>query len=501
MRIIHVASELAPVAKVGGLADVLLGLCRELSTQGQDVDIILPKYDCIDSDTVRDLTVETSELLSYYEGENHRNTVWTGWVGDHLKVYFIEPHHPRHFFRRGCFYGCHDDTERFLYFCRAALEFIFKKQTKPFVLHLHDWQTAAIAALYSDLYRSLGIAPAKIVYTIHNLEYQGQCSIADFSKIGLNGSKYAVFDRLQDPTYYDTLNMMKGGIVYSDYVTTVSPTYANEVKTKQNGCGLDGVLRYYDNKFTGILNGIDKEYWNPETDRYLPTHFSMRELPRDKHDHDTLDKKGFLKKLLREKLGLNEEHAPIVACVARLVPQKGTHMIQQAIPAILEHGGQFILLGTSPIPSITEEFQQLAKTYFSNSFVSINLQYSEELAHLIYAGSDLIFVPSIFEPCGLTQMIALGYGTLPVVRKTGGLADTVFDFDDATIPYEKRNGFTFIDPTKEAANGCLIRAISHWFKDQDSWLHWMRHGMAQDFSWKEPAQKYLGIYQTLAARA
>lgn len=500
MRIVHIAAEMAPVAKLGGLADVLLGLCRELSSKGHDIDIILPKYDCMDSDQVRDLVVDNADMPSFFNGELYRNTVWCGWV-ENLKVYFIEPHHPQQLFKRGCFYGCHDDVDRYLFFCRAALEFIYKKQIRPAIIHLHDWQTAAVAPLYHDIYKAMGMRQAKIVYTIHNLEYQGQCAVGDLNKIGLDGKRYAFFDKLQDPVQGALLNLMKGGLVYSDYITTVSPTYAGEILTPEGGRNLDGVLRYYQDKFAGILNGIDNIYWNPESDKYIPTHYSQREFPRDKNDHNTLDKKGFVKKTLRDTLGLTEKHAPIVAYIARLIPQKGTNLIKQAIKFILAKGGQFVLLGTSPIPAISEEFHALHQSYIDHPDVSINLHHSEKLAHWIYAGSDIFFMPSLFEPCGLAQLIALRYGTIPIVRKTGGLADTIFDIADEQIPITQRNGFLFEAPTEGAVNAVLARAISHWFKQPELWRLLMIRAMECNFTWSAPADKYLAIYQLLAARA
>ena len=255
MYCIHIASELAPLAKVGGLADVLLGLCRELSWKGHDVDIIIPKYDCMDSNAIRDLTIEIPDLISYYEGEWHHNTIWMGWV-ENLKVYFIEPHHPRHFFNRGCFYGCEDDLERYLYFCRVSMEFLYKKQLKPDIIHLHDWQTAAIAPLYYDMYQALGYVIPKIVFTIHNIEYQGKCVPADLDRIGLAGSSYLVPEKLQDELSPLLINLLKGAIVYSDFVTTVSPNYAKEVKTPAGGRGLDKLCCAIKINSQGFLMGL-----------------------------------------------------------------------------------------------------------------------------------------------------------------------------------------------------------------------------------------------------
>lgn len=500
MHIVHIASELAPVAKVGGLADVLLGLSRELSWKGYDVDIIIPKYDCMNSVDIRDFNVEYQELMSYYDGAWHRNTVWVGWV-ENLKVYFIDPHNPRHFFNRGCFYGCDDDLERYTYFSRTALEFLLKRQINPDIIHLHDWQTAAVAPLYQEMYKGLGLSKPKVVFTIHNIEYQGKCSPSDLDKVGLKGVDFLTADRMQDTYDKKNLNLLKGGIVYSDFVTTVSPNYAREVKTPEGGRGLESVLIQHEDKFCGILNGIDYSYWNPEIDRYLPVHFSSRELPANKKDRNTLDKKAYIKKLLREKLLLAEEHRPIVGCVTRLVPQKGIEQIKHCLRRTLEKGGQFVLLGSSPIASINNEFHNLKHHYADHPDVSLTLHHQEELAHQIYAGSDMLAVPSIFEPCGLTQMIALKYGTIPIVRKTGGLADTIFDVDYSGKPFDETNGYTFDFPDNRGLESALDRAISSWFHDQDKWRHLMVNGMHIDFSWNLPANQYLDIYNNLCSKS
>lgn len=496
MHIINIASELAPIAKVGGLADVLLGLSRELSWKGHDIDIIIPKYDCMDTEGIRDLTIYSENTPSFFEGEWFPNTIWKGWV-ENLKVYFIEPRHPAHFFHRGCFYGCDDDIDRYLYFSRAALEFMFKDKLNPDIIHLHDWQTAVIAPLYVELYKSSGFKNPKTVFTIHNIEYQGRCAPSDLDKIGLIGADYLVPEELQDVQYKDTINLLQGAIVYSDFVTTVSPNYAKEVLTPLGGRGLDGILRKYKDKFKGVLNGIDYSFWNPEIDRYLPAHFSPREIPVNKKDRNTLDKKAYIKNILRERLFLSEEHRPIVGCIARLVPQKGIDLIKHTLHYTLEKGGQFVLLGSSPIPSISEEFQDLKRYFYDHPRVHLNLHHNEELAHLIYAASDMFIVPSLFEPCGLTQMIALKYGAVPIVRKTGGLADTIYDIDYSGKPFDETNGYVFDYPDAKGIESALSRAFDCWFRHPDRWRKLMINGMKVDFSWNKPSNEYLEIYKRL----
>lgn len=496
MHIIHVASELAPLAKVGGLADVLLGLSRELSWKGHDVDIIIPKYDCMDSSQIRDLNIEVHDLMSYYEGEWFPNTVWIGWV-ENLKVYFIEPHHPRYFFNRGCFYGCEDDIERYLYFSRAALEFLFKRQIQPDIIHLHDWQAAVMSVLYKDMYQALGFSKPKLVFTIHNMEYQGKCAPSDLNRIGLNGESYLTPEKLQDPFYSQGINLLKGGIEYSDFITTVSPNYAKEVLTPEGGKGLEQTLLRHLNKFKGVLNGVDYSYWNPEIDRYLPAHFSSREEPLNKKDRNTLDKKGYIKKILRERLNLVEQHRPIIGCIVRLVPQKGVDLIKYTLLHSVEKGGQFVLLGTSPIPTISSEFHELKHQYADHPHIHLILHHQEDLAHLIYAGSDMFIVPSIFEPCGLTQLIAMKYGSIPIVRRTGGLADTVFDVDYSGKPFEQTNGYVFDNPDPEGIDSALDRAIHCWYHNPDKWHQLMINSMNMDYSWNHSSDEYQKIYKGL----
>lgn len=498
MHIIHIASELAPLAKVGGLADVVLGLCRELSWKSHDVDIIIPKYDCIDSSQIRDLTVDVQELMSFYDGEWFHNTVWVGWV-ENLKVYFIEPHHPRYFFNRGCFYGCEDDIERYLYFSRLSLEFLYKRGINPDIIHLHDWQTAAIAPLYYKMYTQIGYNKPKLMFTIHNIEYQGKCSPKDLGKIGLEGMDYLTKELAQDPIDPDLINLVKAAIVFSDFVTTVSPNYAEEILTPEFGRGMETTLNLYKEKFVGILNGVDYSYWNPEIDRFLPMHYSSRETPLNKKDRNTIDKKAFIKNVLRERLSMSEDYSPIVGCIARLVPQKGIDLIKYAMRYTIEHGGQFVLLGSSPIPSIQQDFMHLKHLYEDCSNIHLALHHQEELAHMIFAAADMFIVPSIFEPCGLTQMIALKYGTIPIVRHTGGLADTVFDVDgeDQT----KANGYIFDKPNHVDLEKAIQRAFDCWFNFQENWRKLMIHGMNVDFSWDKPADQYLNLYKKLHQRA
>jgi len=350
------------------------------------------------------------------------------------------------------------------------------------------------------LYKQLGLTKPGVVFTIHNIEYQGKCAAVDLDKVGLDGKTYLTPDKLQDGLYPNSINLLKGAIVYSDKVTTVSPNYAKEIRTPVGGRGLDTTLEKYKNKLSGVLNGLDYSYWNPEIDRYLPAHYSSREMPANKKDRNTIDKKAFVKKVLREKLMLDEQHRPVLGCVTRLVPQKGLELIKHSLYRTLEKGGQFVLLGSSPIPSINAEFHELKHNFASHPHVSILLQHQEETAHLIYGGCDIIIVPSIFEPCGLTQLIGLKYGTIPIVRRTGGLADTIFDIDNSGLPLGQANGYTFDHPDAAGVNSALDRAFRCWFEDPDKWRKLVTNGMNQDFSWNKPADEYVALYQEIVAK-
>ncbi len=495
MYIVHIASELSPIAKVGGLGDVVYGLCKELLRLGNQVEIILPKYDCLQIQGLKDLKVEQNEMWSYEGPYQFKNTIWSATV-DGLKVFFIEPHHPQRFFNRGVIYGAGDDIDRFTYFCRAAMEYLFKAGKHADAIHVHDWPTALVPALYKGMYIDLGLHIGGMVLTIHNMEHQGRCQPFNVGRTGLNGESYLSSDKMQDPTYPNELNLLKGGIVYADKITTVSPTYEKEIQTPQGGFGLESVLIKHRKKLKGILNGIDEDYWNPEKDLHLvqryPTHaVDQSTLPK------VLEAKRKNKQHLRTHLKLKESSGPIIAAISRLVPQKSPELIKYALQLTLKKGGQFVLLGSTPILSIHQEFEALQAALKNNENAIVLLDKDEALAHQIFASADMLVIPSLFEPCGLTQLIALKYGTVPIARLTGGLNDTVFDMDTSLKPILERNGFTFITPDRKGVEGALNRAISCYKKNPEKWQSLMRNGMRQDYSWKCAATQYLALYQSL----
>ncbi|KAA8519540.1 hypothetical protein F0562_013836 [Nyssa sinensis] len=340
LHVIHIAAEIAPVAKVGGLGDVVTGLSKALQKRGHLVEIVVPKYDCIQYDRIRDFRE------SYFDGRLFRNKVWVGTI-EGLPVYFIEPHHPANFFWRGQFYGEHDDFKRFSYFSRAALELLLQAGKKPDIIHCHDWQTAFVAPLYWDLYVHKGLNSARICFTCHNFEYQGTAPASELASCGLDVYQLNRPDRMQDNSAHDRINPVKGAIVFSNIVTTVSPTYAQEVRSAEGGRGLHATLNSHSKKFIGILNGIDTDIWNPATDTFLKVQYSANDLQG----------KAENKAAIRRHLGLSSAdfRRPLVSCITRLVPQKGVHLIRHAIYRTLELGGQFVLLGSSPVPNIQVE--------------------------------------------------------------------------------------------------------------------------------------------------
>ncbi len=499
MHIIHIASELSPIAKVGGLADVIHGLSKELCRLNHTVEIILPKYDCLDYSQLKNLKVDHLELWSSDGPNRYNNTIWSAEM-DGLKVLLIEPHHPDYFFSRGMIYGCHDDIHRFAYFSRTAIEYLHKADKHPDVIHLHDWPTALVSVLYREIYLPLNYCVGGTLLTIHNLEHQGKCAYTELIKIGLEGKDFLVLEKMQDPSHPSLVNILKGGIEYADQITIVSPNYEKEIKTIEGGCGLQESLIKNQKKLHGILNGIDERFWDPQLDSYLVHNYNTHNVCTETQLEAVLLGKEENRRHLRTHLGLKECNRPIVAAVTRLVPQKGPELIQVALERTLEKGGQFILLGGAATGKIKDSFELLQAKYKNHAHVSILLDKDEALAHLIFSAADLFIIPSLFEPCGLTQMIALRYGTIPIARVTGGLADTVFDIDTSSKPLDARNGFTFDFPDKEGVYWALDRALACYKKDRKKWLQLLMNGMKMDFTWKSAAPLYIKLYEQIAKK-
>ncbi|KAL0012339.1 hypothetical protein SO802_007447 [Lithocarpus litseifolius] len=444
MHIVHISVEMAPIAKVGGLGDVVTSLSRAVQDLNHNVDIVLPKYDCLNLSNVKDFQYNRS-----YSWGGTEIKVWFGKV-EGLSVYFLEPQNG--FVSTGCIYGCRNDGERFGFFCHAALEFLLQSGFHPDIIHCHDWSTAPVAWLFKDHYMHYGLSKARVVFTIHNLEF-GAALIAK-------------------------------AVAYSDKATTVSHTYSKEV------AGNPAVAPHL-YKFHGILNGIDPDIWDPYNDKFIPISYTS---------DNVVEGKKAAKEALQQKLGLKISDLPLVGIITRLTHQKGIHLIKHAIWRTLDRNGQVVLLGSAPDPRIQNDFVNLANQLHSThgDRARLCLTYDEPLSHLIYAGADFILVPSIFEPCGLTQLTAMRYGSIPIVRKTGGLYDTVFDVDHdkerAQAQGLEPNGFNFDGADAGGVNYALNRAISAWYDGRDWFNSLCKTVMEQDWSWNRPALDYMELY-------
>ncbi len=489
MFVVMVASECALVAQAGGLGDVVFGLSRELELRGHAVEIVLPKYDCLRHDPIHELTVAYEDLwVPWYSGAIHC-TVFFGFV-EGRKCFFIEPHSADGFFDRGHVYGSHDDAMRFAFFSKAALEFLFKAGKRPQVIHCHDWQTALVPVLLYELYQPIGMGDPRVCLTVHNFGHQGITSESVLWATGVcNPARFFDDERLRDNFDPAALNLLKGGIVYSNFVTTVSPGHAGEVCYSDLGRGLGHTLHVHRGKFGGVLNGVDYDIWNPEIDPWIARRYGP----------DSIDDKYANKHALRERFMLRDDYKPIVAYVGRLDSQKGVHLIHHAIFYALAQGAQFVLLGSSPDPAINGHFWHLKHYLSDHPDVHLELQFSAELAHLVYAGSDLLVMPSMFEPCGLVQLIALKYGTVPIVRGVGGLADTIVDRDHGWAEADERNGYVFHQTDHQALESAMARAIGLWHRYPEDFRYLMLNGMRSDRSWARPGQDYLNIYDYIKA--
>ncbi|EAZ90433.1 glycogen synthase GlgA [Crocosphaera chwakensis] len=490
MYIVQVASECAPVVKAGGLGDVVFGLSRELENQGHIVDIILPKYDCMRYDHIWGLHEEYNDLWVPWGGGSIHCTVFGGKVHGR-NCFFIEPHSNENFFNRGNYYGNNDDNLRFAFFSRAALEYMCVSSKRPEIIHCHDWQTGLLPVMLFEQYKYRGMDRQRVCYTIHNFKHQGGGGVNILGAIQLDNHGYYLSpDRLKDTSIPNHINFMKSGIVYSNAVNTVSPHHAWEARFGSEGYGLGHTLYVHEDKFRGILNGLDYKIWNPEVDEYIPMPFGP----------DDFELKAYNKKGLRERLWLEEKDRPIIAYVGRLDDQKGVGLVHHALEYALRRSAQFVLLGSATSDAIKNLFWQIKHRLNDHPDVHLELSFDEELSHLIYAGADMMVVPSNYEPCGLTQMISLKYGTVPIVRGVGGLVNTVFDYDyDENHPPEERNGFVFYQTDVTALESAMHRALELWYTDRKGFNKLAVQGMRCDYSWRNSVKSYVEVYEKIKA--
>lgn len=479
MLIIHASTELAPIAKAGGLGDVVYGLSKALIQEGHSAQVILPKYSFIKNTELQNLTLISKKYIQSPFAQGSEVSFWKATY-DNISLILVEPHAPSDLFQKESIYGHNNDITRFLLFSFLAVEYLTTHTLPPFILHLHDWPTAFIAYLYS---RPLPYKP-KIILTIHNILHQGRCDAHYFQQLSLQDPSAFI-----DPKYPHLINLLKSGIIYADHVTTVSPTYAQEITTSSGGHYLDPLLYSLRRKLTGILNGIDLTYWDPSQDPHIavkyPSKFQLEQ---------TLDAKAKNKKYFQKHFHLKESSAPLFVCISRLDEQKGPHLIAHAIHKILELGGQCAILGKIVDPMLNDLFHELKNIYSNNRNFCFHNIFDEDQAHKLYAAADFILIPSLFEPCGLTQMIGMRYFTIPIARKTGGLADTVHDINDPSCPESKKVGIVFSDMDTKELEEALKKAFL-LYHNKNHLNQILKNLSIQDFSWKTSAKKYLEIYK------
>ncbi len=474
MKILMASSEVAPYAKSGGLGDVLGALPQALVKEGHEVAVVLPKYGGIKEEFVNQM--EYKFFIYIPVGWRNKYCGVFEIVKDGVSYYFVDNEY---------YFGAKElylwnDLERFAFFDKACLEILKGINFKPDVIHCNDWQTGMIPVLLDAYYkRDEFYSGIKTVFTIHNLKYQGVYDVnvaRDFFSLN---EGYFTNDKLE---YHGCANLLKAGIVYANEVTTVSPTYANEIKTPIGGEGLDGLLRARENSLTGIINGIDYNEYNPRTDKMIFKNFNLNNF---------IEGKKANKMALQEYLNLPVDGEKVmIGLVSRLVDQKGLDLIANAMDSLMGMDIQFVILGTGE-----EKYENLFRhyAYHNPHKVSANITFSNDLAHKIYAGCDLFLMPSMFEPCGLGQLIALSYGTIPIVRETGGLSDTIKPYNEFT---GEGNGFSFAPYNAEDMMFTIRRAID-FFSNKEVWKKLVRRALKENFSWEESAKKYIEIYEKI----
>ena len=475
MNILFAASEAAPFVKTGGLADVAGSLPQVLAAAGHDVRVVLPLYERIGEDWRSQMTYLTNIRVQLAWRSQYCGLFRLEREG--VTYYFIDN---EYYFRRWDLYGHFDDAERFAFFSKAVLHVPAMVDWPVDILHCNDWQTALVPVyLLEEKYRISQLAGAKSVFTIHNIEYQGRYSKAILGDVCDLNESYFNEHML---AFHDDVNLMQGAIFAADAVTTVSPTYAQELQDPFYAHGLDGVVRANSYKLTGILNGIDTALYTPKGNHAIAKPFSVGRMAG----------KAECKAALQQISGLSAApDTPILACVSRLVYHKGFDLILQVLDQIMEMDVQMVVLGTGE--ERYEETFRRAQAQYPGRF-SAQIMYSAPLSTAIYAGADLFLMPSISEPCGLSQMIAMRFGTVPVVRETGGLKDTVFPYNKYT---GEGRGFTFTFPNAGDMLWVIREAVELYHSDQKAWKKLQRADMTADFSWDVSAGQYLALYGRL----
>ena len=480
-KIAFVGSECYPFIKTGGLGDVMYALPRALLREGCEVRVILPLYNCMADKFKKMLTYQGSFMMDLtLEGR----TFYVGIMETEMDGVIYDFIDNREFFDWGNPYtGLWEDIPKYCYFSKAALAVLNYLEWIPDVVHCHDWQAALVPMYLTTKFADTPVGSAKSVLTIHNLRFQGICSIEHLKY--WSGLPDYLFHYPWLKINENEANMFKGGLAFANWITTVSATYAQEIQTSAYGEGLDSHLRYHSTHLSGIVNGIDTEIWNPAADALLSAPYS---------DVDFLEKKILNKRALQEKMGLDQDDQKMVlGLVSRLTDQKGLDLIDAIFPRLMDGNTQVVVLGTGD-PRYENAFRYYEGKY--KGLVSAKITYNESVAHLIYAGADAFLVPSLFEPCGLTQLIAMRYGTVPIVRETGGLKDTVLPYDRDT---NSGNGFTFGEYRADGLLDAVNAAKTLFFTDRWHWDEMVRRDMEKDVSWSKSAAQYAELYDRLCS--
>ena len=478
MKILMAASECVPFVKTGGLADVVGALPKALAAEGHDVRVVLPLY----RDVSKEWRAQMTDVCVYYVdlGWRHQYCGIKSLELNGVTFYFIDN---EYYFARSYIYGYNgnsDEGERFAFFSRAVLEMLPHVDFFPDILHCHDWQTALIPMLLRVQFAAAeswqGI---RTVFTIHNLQFQGVFPIAQIEDMLRLGNEAYLEGGLE---FYGQCNFMKGALNFADRITTVSPTYSQEIQTAYYGEHLDGLLRRRENQLSGILNGIDTQEYDPAHDPLVEVNYTARSIGRKKKN----------KTLLQQELGLAvDENVPLIGMVSRLSGQKGLDLVARVLGEIMNTGAQLVVLGKGEDAYV--DLFSWAQSHFPGRLAA-RFEMNNALAHRIYAGSDMFLMPSKFEPCGLSQLIALRYGSLPIVRETGGLRDTVLSYNEYN---GEGNGFSFFNYNAHDMLHVVERAVHYYREEPETWARLVRRAMGGKYGWDQSAKTYLALYESL----
>ncbi|NIO48319.1 MAG: glycogen synthase GlgA [Candidatus Aminicenantes bacterium] len=476
MKILFASSEVTPFAKTGGLADVSASLPAAIASLGHQVRVIMPMYRSVMKGNFKLRSLEKSLDLSH-RGRLIKDKVFYSETGRNPLIYFIKRDE---FFDRDMLYGTSkgdypDNADRFIFFSKGILNLCKLAGFQPDVIHCNDWQTSLAPVYLKSLYKNDPFfCNARTIFTIHNLAYQGVFPEQYMAVSELPPEFFSI----KGLEYYGKINFMKGGILFSDIITTVSGKYAREIQTSEYGYGLDGVLRERSNDIYGVLNGVDYTEWSPETDSHIAANYNPEDISGKRNCKEELIEIFELEGSVK---------TPVIGIISRLADQKGFDILANAMDELMRMKLLLVLLGKGD-EKYEEKFSELGKKYKGR--LGVKIAFDTVLAHKIEAGSDMFLMPSRYEPCGLNQMYSLKYGTIPIVRATGGLEDTIKEFDPET---EKGNGFKFAEYSPRAmVTG--VKKASEAYQNRDLWLRLMRNAMKEDFSWKTSALKYIDIY-------